>query len=316
LPAPSNESTSVSPFAQPVREFLSYLRVEAGMSPATLDAYGRDLRDLMSDLEQQGVTELREIESDHLVAHLRHLHRERGLEPSSIVRHLATLRVFFRFQRAEGRIGDDPTRLLETPTRWKRLPGVLSPTQMKRLLASPTPECGPLWLRDRAMIELMYAAGLRASEVGALGMRDYSALLGTLLVTGKGRRQRMVPIGRPARDATDEYLTELRPRLAASSPDGTGGPEGGRLLLSVRGRTLERVAVWQIIRRHAERAGLRSVHPHMLRHSFATHLLAGGADLRVVQELLGHADIATTQIYTHVDSARLREVVRKHHPRA
>jgi len=302
---------SPCPFAQPVREFLAYLRVEAGMAPATLDAYGRDLRDLAADLTVQGVTDVRSIESDHLVAHLRLLHRDRGMEPSSVVRHLATLRVFFRFLRAEGKITDDPTRLLETPTRWKRLPGVLSQAQIRRLLASPTAESGPLWLRDRAIIELMYAAGLRASEVGALGVRDYNALLGTLLVTGKGQRQRMVPIGRPARDATEAYLESLRASLA----DRGQGQHRDRLLLSFRGRPLERVAVWQIIRRHAERAGLRAVHPHMLRHSFATHLLAGGADLRVVQDLLGHADITTTQIYTHVDGARLREVVRKHHPR-
>ncbi|MCA9290540.1 MAG: tyrosine-type recombinase/integrase, partial [Phycisphaerales bacterium] len=199
----------------------------------------------------------------------------------------------------------------ETPTRWKRLPGVLTPKQMRDLLEAPNPDAGRLWLRDRTMLELMYAAGLRASEVGVLALRDHNDTLNVLRVTGKGRKQRLVPIGRPAQAWTRRYLEELRPHLARFDD----GRDDQRLLLSHTGRPLERVAVWQIVRRNARLAGIRDVHPHRLRHSFATHLLAGGADLRVVQELLGHADIATTQIYTHVDRSRLREVVRKHHPR-
>ena len=298
-------------FAQPVREFLTYLRVEAGLAPATIDAYGRDLRDLVDDLQQRGIDEPDAITARNLVEHVRDLHRVRQLQPSSITRHLATIRVFFRFLLANGCIREDPTGLLERPTRWKRLPGVLSPKQMRQLLRAPSPEHGRLWLRDRAILELMYAAGLRASEVGALRIREYNATLGVLLVTGKGGKQRMVPVGRPARDAMTSYLQQLRPELAQLDD----GRDQGRLLLSNSGRPIERVAVWQIVRRCAQRAGMRHVHPHMLRHSFATHLLAGGADLRVVQELLGHSDIATTQIYTHVDRSRLREVVRKHHPR-
>ena len=161
------------------------------------------------------------------------------------------------------------------------------------------------------MLELMYAAGLRASEVGALRVNEYNATLGVLTVTGKGSKQRLVPIGRPAQEWVQRYLDELRGELTRFGD----GRDERRLLLSNTGRPLERVAVWQIVRRLAHKAGLRNVHPHMLRHSFATHLLIGGADLRVVQELLGHSDIATTQIYTHVDRSRLREVVRKHHPR-
>jgi integrase/recombinase XerD len=265
----------------------------------------------VDDLEQRGAPEPRAVTPQQLADHVRWLRRERELDPRSIARHLATIRVFFRFLLANGRIEQDPTGLLETPTRWKRLPGVLSPKQMKALLASPTPETGRLWIRDKAMLELMYAAGLRASEVGALGMRDYNATLGVVLVTGKGGKQRLVPVGQPAREVVDRYLKDLRPQLARF-PDQR---DRERLLLSNTGRPLERVAVWQIVRRCALRAGLKDVHPHMLRHSFATHLLAGGADLRVVQELLGHSDIATTQIYTHVDRSRLREVVKAHHPR-
>lgn len=298
-------------FAQPVRDFLTYLRVEAGLATATLDAYGRDLRDLLRTLKAQRVADPKRVTPNHLIEHVRALHRVRGLQPSSIARHLATIRVFFRFLKANGAIEDDPTRLLETPTRWKRLPGVLSPKQMRRLLDAPAPEQGRLWRRDKAMLELMYAAGLRASEVGVLEVREYNPTLGVVIVTGKGGKQRIVPIGAPAREAIQDYMDELRPELTRFGD----GRDRGRLLLSHTGRPLERVAVWQIVRRAAQRAGLRNVHPHMLRHSFATHLLAGGADLRVIQELLGHSDISTTQIYTHVDHSRLREVVRKHHPR-
>jgi integrase/recombinase XerD len=298
-------------FDAPMRTFFTYLRVEAGLSPATLEAYGRDLRDLTEHLGDLDVTQPRQVRAQHLADHVRHLHRERGMEPSSIARHLATIRVFFRFLTSERIIADNPARLLETPTRWKRLPGVLSPKNMKALLAAPTPDSGRLWLRDKAMLELMYAAGLRASEVGALHINEYNPTLGVIVVTGKSDKQRLVPIGKPAQEWVDRYLSEQRGELTHFGD----GRDVNRLLLSNTGRPLERVAVWQIVRRHAVHIGLRDVHPHMLRHSFATHMLIGGADLRVVQELLGHADIATTQIYTHVDRTRLRDVVRKHHPR-
>ncbi|MEM7228547.1 MAG: tyrosine recombinase [Planctomycetota bacterium] len=301
-----------SPFERPVRNFLTYLRVEAGMALATREAYGRDLRDLESDCIEHGVTSLADITPRLLADHLRRLHRERGLQSSSVARHLATMRVFFRFLKANNEINDDPARLLEAPSRWRKLPDVLSPIQMQQLLNAPSPECSRLWTRDRAMLELMYAAGLRASEVGALKVRDYNETLGVLLVNGKGGKQRIVPIGAPAQDAVECYLEGLYQELIAH---GTGR-DNGHLLLSSTGRPLERVAVWQIVGRCARWAGLHHVHPHMLRHSFATHLLTGGADLRVVQELLGHSDIATTQVYTHVDERRLREVVSRHHPRA
>ncbi len=302
---------TVSSFAGPVGEFLTWLRVEAGLAPATLEAYGRDLRDLVDDLREQGVPGIETTSPENLAEHLRSLHTKRSLQASSIARHLATLRVFYRFLLANQRIGEDPTRLLESPTRWKRLPGVLSPGKMKKLLAAPAPEHGRLWLRDKAMLELMYAAGLRASEVAGLHVREYNPTVLVLMVTGKGNKQRLVPVGRPAGQWTDRYLLEARPHQCRWED----GRDAERLLLSHTGRPLERVAVWQIVRRNAALAGLGDIHPHQLRHSFATHLLAGGADLRVVQELLGHADIATTQIYTHVDRSQLKEVIRKHHPR-
>jgi integrase/recombinase XerD len=299
------------PYARPVREFLTYLRVEGGLAPATLEAYGRDLRDMVEHLKASNVARLDAVTPADLAAHLRALHHERGLEASSIVRHLATIRVFFRFQHAEGKVQHNPTLLLETPSRWRRIPGVLSPMQMRRLLAAPQPVHGPLWRRDKALLEMMYAAGLRASEVGMIRTNEYNATLGVVLVHGKGAKQRLVPVGTPARDAVAAYLVELHPVLRSRSR----GRDESRLILSHGGRPLERIAVWQIVRRNALRAGLSKVHPHVIRHSFATHLLGGGADLRVVQELLGHSDIATTQIYTHVDRTRLREVVARHHPR-
>lgn len=294
--------------------FLTFLRVECGLANNTLEAYQRDLRDLTTFLTDRGINRPEQATGYDLADHLRALRTVGGLASSSIARHLATLRILYRFLVSERRIADNPATLLERPTQWRKLPGCLSPLQMKKLLAAPTPELGPLWMRDRALLELMYAAGLRASEVGTIKVGDIRPTLGVVDVMGKGNRQRLVPIGTPALRAIDEYARECRPRLLGSRKGDVSSCT--RLLLSRTGRPLERVAVWQIIRKLARHAGLRGVHPHVLRHSFATHLVAGGADLRVVQELLGHTDIKTTQIYTHVDGTRLKEVHAKYHPRA
>jgi integrase/recombinase XerD len=296
-------------------KFLAFIRVECGLAPNTLEAYDRDLHDLLDDLTRRSVVSARDITPRHLSEHLARLKTDRRMESSSVIRHLATIKVFGRWLAGRGFVKENPAEVLDRPHRWKRLPGVMSPGQLKALLAAPKPNGGeddgpPLWLRDRAMLELMYASGLRASEVGAVGMTDLHETLGVVRVTGKGRKQRLVPVGKPAAAAIKAYLSDCRPRLVKAD-----GRDRGRLLLSRSGRPLERVAVWQIVKRNAAEAGLTGVHPHMLRHSFATHLLAGGADLRVVQEFLGHADIATTQVYTHVDRSRLKDVHRKHHPR-
>jgi integrase/recombinase XerD len=182
---------------------------------------------------------------------------------------------------------------------------------MKRMIEAANPKFGRLWKRDRALVELMYAGGMRASEVAGIKPDDFKETLGVVMVTGKGNKQRLVPVGKPAIEAINQYSNELRPTLLRFED----GRDEGRLLLSNTGRPLERVAVWQIIRKLAKNAELGEVHPHTLRHSFATHMLAGGADLRVVQELLGHSDIGTTQIYTHVDRSQLKAVVAKYHPR-
>jgi len=290
---------------------MIFVRVEAGLSPATIEAYSRDLVDFMLDVDPNGTLAPHQITFDHIASHVRHLSRAKSLDPASIVRHLATIRVFFRYLHANRRIRRDAARLVERPTRWRRVPEVLTQGQMRKLVEAPSADWGALWLRDRAMLELMYAAGLRASEVGALKVNDLNETLACLVVTGKGRKQRVVPIGTPALTWTRRYLKDLRPRLARWGD----GRDRHRLLLSFSGRPLERVAVWQIVRRAALRAGLKQTHPHVLRHTFATHLVVGGADLRVVQELLGHADIGTTQIYTQVDRSRLREVLKRFHPR-
>jgi len=309
-------SKSVEPdlsplFDRALRDFLAFIRVECGLSVNTLLAYEGDLRTMMIDLVEHGCHEPRQVTGYELADHLRRLKSEHEMAASSIARHLGAIRVFFRFLEANGRLDEDPTELLERPVQWRRLPGYLSPIQMKRLLDAPSPDQGELWLRDKTMLELMYAAGLRASEVGMIGERDVHFTLGVVDVLGKGNKQRLVPLGKPALALVEQYVNEVRPRLVRGD-----GREKGRLLLSRTGRPLERVAVWQIVRRQAVYAGLKNVHPHVIRHSFATHLVTGGADLRVVQELLGHANIKTTQVYTHVDSSRLKDVHHRFHPRA
>lgn len=317
----------ISPqFASLRAQFAAFIRVECGLSRNTQDAYRRDLDNLLEDLTKLGRTTAAEITPRDLTTHLASLRATKNLEAVSVIRHLATIRVFCRWLESTGAITDNPAEPLERPHRWKKLPGVLGPSQVRALLAAPAPDpdappnSPPLYLRDRAMLELMYACGLRASETATLRLKDLHPALAVVMVFGKGDKQRLVPIGKPAKAALTHYLSDCRPllvggpRIAAKSAPRPDRSEG-RVLLSRSGRPLERVAIWQLVKKQAAAAGLKNVHPHMLRHSFATHLLSGGADLRVVQELLGHADIGTTQIYTHVDSARLREVTRKFHPR-
>lgn len=297
--------------------FVAYLRVEVGAARHTLDAYARDLDALLLDLAGAGVADPAHATPRHLSAHIAALRTARSLSPTSVTRHLATIKVFFRWLMARGRVDKDPTELLERPHRWRSLPDVLSPKQLRTLLATPAPPKNPktaidgvLWVRDRAILELLYASGLRATELTCVEHQDVVSDIGVVRVVGKGDKARLVPMGLPARDAIDRYIAECRPVLRR--PDGR---DKGRLFLSRTGRPLGRDSVWNIVTDAARLAGLRGVHPHTLRHSFATHLLSGGADLRVVQEMLGHADIATTQVYTHVDSARLRGVHKKFHPR-
>jgi len=295
---------------------MGYLRVECGLAQNTLDAYALDLRDLIDDLAGRGVDATDQLTPRLLVDHLASLKKDRGLSTASVARHVATVRIFCRFLAAEGHTPADITDLIERPTKWQRIPKVLSETKVRALLdaaappADARPDAPPLWLRDRALLELLYACGLRATEAASLLVDDTHFTLGFVKVTGKGDKQRIVPFGKPAAQTLTAYLKDCRPRLVR--PDAR---DDGRVFLSRTGRPLERVAVWQIVKRCARAAGLKDVHPHLLRHSFATHLLTGGADVRAVQEMLGHSNIATTQVYTQVDQPRLRKVVKDHHPR-
>lgn len=306
--------------------FMAYLRVECGLAANTLSAYRRDALDLLHDLAEAGLASPEDATPEHLAAHARSLKADRAMEASSVIRHLATIRVLYRWLVVIGRLASNPADFLETPHRWRRLPGVLSARDAAALVSAPRPPARPtsaakttpgrpppppLWMRDRALLELLYASGLRASEAVTLGLAEFRPEIGTVRVTGKGSKQRLVPVHARAMAAIGDYLHDCRPLLLKGD-----AKDKGRVFLSARGRPLTRASVWSIVSRWAKAAGLRHTHPHTLRHSFATHLLVGGADLRVVQELLGHADIGTTEIYTHVDRTRLKDVHRSFHPRA
>ena len=296
-----------SRFATPVEQFLTYCRVECGFSPATLSAYAGDLRDLWVFLAQRGVGGWDGLTHDQITSHLEYLAVDRKLEVSSIARHVATIRVFSRFMESNDILDNNPAELLAQPSTWQKVPGVMGDEDVRKLLSAPQPSDG-LYLRDIALLEMLYAGGLRASELADMQLGHLHLDLGVVRVLGKGNKERLVPIGRPALRAAQHYIENLRPDLEKPA-------SGNKVFLSRTGQPITRVVVWQVVKRHAKRVGLKDVHPHTLRHSFATHLLAGGADLRVVQELLGHSNIQTTQVYTHVDKGRLKEVVQRFHPR-
>lgn len=288
--------------------FEDALALEAGASPRTIDAYRRDVLRCAVFMRAQGITTVGAITAAALREFIYHL-KDLGLAGSSIRRNISALRTWYRILLAEGVVTTDPTERLDSPQRWRTLPEVLSVEEVTRLLAAPQLE-ERLAFRDRAMLELAYGAGLRVSEWIGLAVKDVLLEEGLVRVFGKGSKERLVPIGRSAIGAVAVYVRELRPVLER-------GQGKGLLFLNGRGAPLTRMGAWKILRKYVEQAGLeKAVSPHTLRHSFATHLLEGGADLRAVQEMLGHADIATTQIYTHVDREYLRSVHKQFHPRA
>jgi integrase/recombinase XerD len=298
---------------RPPREFLvdrfaDFLALERGASPRTKEAYLRDVTRLVMFALAKGAPSPVDLTARLLRTYVYHL-KDLGLAPASIRRNVSAARTYFRFLLADGHVVRDPTERLETPKRWRTLPEVLTVAEITSLLEAPTVD-DPLYFRDRALLELAYGAGLRVSEWIGIGARDVLLEDALVRVFGKGAKERLVPIGRSAIAALAIYQRELRPRLER-------GKGRGMLFLSARGEPLSRMGAWKILKRHVERAGLtKHVSPHTLRHTFATHLLEGGADLRAVQEMLGHADISTTQIYTHVDREYLRQVHRQYHPRA
>ncbi len=302
-----NEKLAISPLGQSVRDFLSYLTVEAGLSENTILAYGRDLKGFLKYCKSNEINQLDQIKPALIQNYLRNLTRENKSE-SSIKRCLVAIRMLLRFGRLTGLVEDDFTTILEGPKLWQKLPVICSKQQVINLLNTPSPK-EPFYLRDRAMLELLYATGMRASELAGLRCSDLNPDIGYLRCLGKGGRERIIPIGKAAIAATVAYLTELRPKLAKSF-------SADFLLLSRTGRPMSRIEIWRLVKKYAVRAGMpRNLTVHTLRHCFATHLLAGGADLRSIQEMLGHVDIATTQIYTHVDQERLRRIHKKFHPR-
>lgn len=286
---------------------LDYLRTECHLAANSLAAYTRDLKRLQTWLGERALTNLTVRDLSNYLAWLQQL----KLAPASVGRHMAALKVFFRFLQVEGVLKENPAELLATQKQWQHIPDVLSPTLVKELVAAPQPY-DPYYRRDRALLELLYATGCRVSEVSALPMRDLHLNERHCLVQGKGSKQRLVPLGDAALLALQEYLEHERPELAAAAKS-----PAAWVFLSRRGKRLRREAIWELVKRYVARVGgPGSASPHTMRHSFATHLLSGGADLRQVQELLGHASIATTQIYTHVDQTRLKKVHQQFHPRA
>ena len=288
--------------------FTDYLTLEQGASPQTHEAYSRDILRFATFATVRGSAAPASVGARVLRDYIYHL-KDLGLAPASIRRNISAIRTYFRFLLSEGHVVRDPSERLESPRRWRTLPEVLSVAEVERLLAAPTLD-DPLVFRDRALLELGYGSGLRVSEWIDLSVRDILFDEGLVRVFGKGSKERLVPMGRRSVGAVAVYLRELRPRLEK-------GEGRGKLLLNARGQPLSRMGAWKILRKYVDRSGLtRHVSPHTLRHSFATHLLEGGADLRAVQEMLGHADISTTQLYTHIDREYLRTVHRQYHPRS
>lgn len=288
--------------------FHDYLTFERGLSERTVQAYGRDLDRWLDFVTEQGVGNPRDVSVSLLRSWVFEL-KEMGLAATSIRRAQSALRTYFGFLLAEGVIETDPTDRLDSPNVDRKLPDFLTPEETERLLDAPDPTRTTYW-RDRAILEFLYATGVRVSELVDLRLSSLELDDGFATVFGKGAKERLVPVGAPAVRALQRYLQDIRPTLDS-------GEGEGRVFLNARGRPIRRESVWAIVKKAAERAGLgKTVSPHTLRHTFATHLVEGGADLAAVQELLGHADISTTQIYTHLDRAYLRKLHARYHPRS
>jgi integrase/recombinase XerD len=295
------------PIGRPAKDFLDYLTVEAGLTINTILAYGRDILAFAEHCKALSVNDLQSIEPAIIQKYQQGLSRQNYSE-ASVKRALVAIRMFLRFAKMQHLVNKDFTAILESPKLWQKLPTVASQRQVFSLLAAPDPK-EPYFLRDKALLELLYATGMRASELAGVKIGDFNADIGYLRVFGKGRKERIVPVGRVAIAAVRDYLVTLRPHLQKTASKDF-------MFLSRTGRSLSRIEIWRLVKKYAARAGMpKNLTVHTLRHCFATHLLSGGADLRSVQEMLGHVDIATTQIYTHVDSDRLRKMHRQFHPR-
>lgn len=301
LPARPSEGPRVS-------AFLTFCRVEKGLSANSLDAYRRDLASLESWMAARKISG-KLLTAEELRDYIDWLSGEKGLHGRSIARHITTLRNLHKFLLEQNVIENDPTEFLASPKQWSTIPKFLNEAEIARLLAAP-PADEPVGLRDRAMLQLLYASGLRVSELCSVQLSDVERNLGVIRVTGKGNKQRLVPVGISALQAIENYLEGGRAVILKGRPS-------KYLFVTARGGKLTRQGFWKLLGIYGLKANIgRTLTPHIIRHSFATHLLEGGADLRSVQSMLGHADISTTQIYTHVVRSRLRQTIDKHHPRA
>ena len=295
------------PLGAPIKDFLNYLTIEAGLADNTVMAYGRDLTAFLQHCKAGNIKKLPQIQPPVIHNYIRILTKENRSE-SSIKRALVAIRMLLRFARLNGLIENDFPEMLEAPKLWQRLPVICSKDKILDLLNAPDPK-EQYYFRDKAMVELLYATGMRASELANLKITNLNLDVGYLRCIGKGQRERIIPVGKTSIAAVRDYLANLRPKL-------TKPFSGDFLLLSRTGRPMSRIEIWRLVKKYAIRAGMpKNMTVHTLRHCFATHLLAGGADLRSVQEMLGHVDIATTQIYTHVDQERLRKIHKQFHPR-
>lgn len=290
-----------------IDEYLNFLAVEKGVSRLTIEAYSHDLNRFVSLVQGHGIQNAVDVTPDEIISYLEQV-KKNGLNVSSVNRGLAAVRGFFKYLLREKKIGANPVANIGLAKVWTRLPDTLSKEEMNLLLAQPGAK-NPTAIRDTAMMELMYATGIRVSEIITLTMNSINWQVGYLVVMGKGGKERIVPIGRSAYNCLCEYVDHGRPKFIKDQ-------RANILFLNRSGEGLTRQGFWKIVRRYALRAGLnKKVHPHTFRHSFASHLLEGGADLRSVQIMLGHADIATTQIYTHITRERLKHIHKRYHPR-
>ncbi|HHV62177.1 MAG TPA: site-specific tyrosine recombinase XerD [Firmicutes bacterium] len=291
-----------------IKEFLAYLAVERGLAGNTLESYGRDLRQFLEFIQECKGIAPEEATQATVVSYLAEL-RLRGRAPATVSRTLAALKSFYQYLVREHGLTRDPTSNLESPRQEKRLPRVLTVQEVTALLNAPVPR-DAAGIRDKAMLELLYATGIRVSELVNLKIEDVNLTLGYIRCFGKGSKERIVPLGRIAAECTERYIRDGRSKLSKHD-------SGSWLFLNQHGHRLTRQGFWKILKKYAAQIGIKKeITPHTLRHSFATHLLERGADLRSVQEMLGHADISTTQIYTHLTKGKLKEVYNKTHPRA
>jgi integrase/recombinase XerD len=291
-----------------IERFIHYLAVERGLAANTLESYQRDLVGYTAFLQSRECHDINLTRRAHIIAFLSHLQRK-GRATSTISRNLASLRAFYGFLLRDGLIDSDPTANLESPKIEKKLPRVLTIQEVESLLDEPKRNT-PAGMRDKAMLELLYATGIRVSELVSLNLGDVNLNMGFLRCYGKGSKERIIPLGSVAAESMEEYISRARKKLLRQESENA-------LFLNHHGRRLSRQGFWKIIKKYAKLAAInKDITPHTLRHSFATHLLENGADLRAVQEMLGHADISTTQIYTHITSTRLKDIYAKTHPRA